>query len=137
MFTSMVSSPIFDAFGGTLSADPVIRMMQLGLLAFACLDVFLLLFTLRDITLRTHSFAYQAFCVLLVALVPFFGFCLYLLLRPGRSIKERELEAMVRSLVVMLGGEVEVSEAEENDSEEEEHIPDTPQSPAHPTTPSL
>jgi len=38
-------------------------------------------------------------CIILVAVLPVVGFFLYLLIRPARTIKERDLEEMLRSLV--------------------------------------
>ena len=86
------------SFLGIFSADPMLRLAQMGLLFMGCLLVFLLLFAARDIILRTHSFLYQIVCIILVALLPGIGFLLYLLVRPARTIKERAMEAMLRKL---------------------------------------
>ena len=81
---------------GFLPTDPVM-WMQAGVLCIAAVLVYLLLYTLRDILLRTQSFWYQFFCVLLVGCLPVIGFFLYLLIRTARTVKERELEAMLRA----------------------------------------
>lgn len=82
----------------SFSADTTIRALQVGLLAGGAVLVFLLLYATRDILLRTHSFLYQFFCIVLVALLPGLGFLLYLLIRPARTVKERETERMLRRL---------------------------------------
>ncbi len=81
------------------TADPTLRIAQTLLLGGASLLIFLVFFTLRDILLRTHSLVYQIFSILLVACLPILGFLIYLLIRPARTIKEREVEKMLRSLV--------------------------------------
>jgi preprotein translocase subunit YajC len=86
-------------FASFLSSDPDTAMMQAGLLALVIVILFLLFYTLRDIVLRTRSFVYQCFCILLVAFLPGVGFLLYLLIRPARTIKQREVEAMLQALV--------------------------------------
>jgi len=57
--------------------------------------VYFLFFTMRDIFLRTHSSLYQIACILLVALLPVVGFLLYFLIRPARTMKEREMEQLL------------------------------------------
>lgn len=84
--------------------DPIM-ILQGTIMSGAFLLLFLLLFTLRDIILRTHSFWLQAFCVLLVGALPIAGFLVYLLIRPARTVKERELEDMVRDLAGRPTGE--------------------------------
>lgn len=86
-------------FSSFLSEDPNVAMTQAGLLAVVVVVLFLLFYTLRDIVLRTRSFTYQCFCILLVALLPVLGFLLYLLVRPARTIKEREMEDMMLRLI--------------------------------------
>lgn len=61
--------------------------------------VFLVLFVTRDILLRTHSFVFQTFCILLVALLPFVGFFLYLLVRPSQTLAE---QAMRHDIALLL-----------------------------------
>ena len=82
------------------SYDP----QQVIIVVAAVILLYLLFFTLRDILLRTHSALYQIVSVLIVAFLPVFGFFLYLLIRPARTIKERELEGLVRSVVSGGGG---------------------------------
>ena len=82
-----------------LSQDPTIRVMQMLLLAGGVVAIFLVFFTMRDVLLRTRSFLLQIFSIFLVALLPVVGFLLYLLIRPARTLKERELERLMRQLV--------------------------------------
>lgn len=82
-----------------LADDPQLRLLQ-GLMLFVGLIViFLVFFTTRDILLRTNSFWYMFLSILLVAFLPIAGFFLYLLIRPARTVKERELEKMVKEIV--------------------------------------
>lgn len=82
-----------------LSDDPTLRLMQGGMLLGGGLVVFLVFFATRDILLRSQSFWYMFASIILVAALPIIGFLLYLLIRPARTIKERELEAMVAQLL--------------------------------------
>ncbi len=79
--------------------DPGLRFAQIGLIFFAVVVLFLLFFALRDILLRTRSFWYQFLCIVIVTLFPIIGFLIYLLIRPARTIRERELESMILTLV--------------------------------------
>lgn len=83
---------------GLLPSDPV-TWIQTGVLILALILIYLLLFTLRDILLRTRSFWYQFFCVLLVGCLPVLGFFLYLLIRPARTVKERHTDFMLSQLM--------------------------------------
>lgn len=82
-----------------LADDPMLRVLQLGMILLGSLVIFLVFYTTRDILLRTQSFFPMFFCILLVAFLPLVGFFLYLLIRPPRTLKEREMERMLRSLV--------------------------------------
>jgi hypothetical protein len=81
--------------------NPGLRFAQAGLILFAIIVLFLLFFALRDILLRTRSFWYQFFCIVIVTLLPIVGFLIYLLIRPARTVKQRELESMILTLVAM------------------------------------
>jgi len=78
-----------------LADDPTLRFLQLGMILLGTVVIFLVFYTTRDILLRTNSFLYMFFSIVLVALLPIVGFFLYLLIRPARTIKERELEKML------------------------------------------
>ncbi|MDO8648957.1 MAG: PLD nuclease N-terminal domain-containing protein [Candidatus Peregrinibacteria bacterium] len=82
-----------------VSDDPWLRTVQLSLLGLGSVLVFLVFYATKDILLRTRSFPYQCGSILLVAALPMVGFLLYLLIRPARTIKERELETMLRRLL--------------------------------------
>ncbi len=82
-----------------LAEDPMLRLLQ-GLMLFAgIIVVFLVFFTTRDILLRTTSFCVMIASIILVALLPVIGFFLYLLVRPSRTLKEREMERMLHQLL--------------------------------------
>lgn len=82
---------LIKPFGGQPWLAPVLGMIGIVL-------VFLIFFTTRDILLRTHSLLGQLLCILLVALLPGVGFLLYLIVRPARTILQRETDHMVREL---------------------------------------
>lgn len=103
--------------------NPGLRFAQGGLILLAALVLFLLFFALRDILLRTRSFWYQFVCIVIVTLFPVIGFLIYLLIRPARTIKERELEAMILTLVATEAPfQIEVGEKvrEENGDDDKE-----------------
>lgn len=93
--------------------NPGLRVAQTGLIILGVVVLFLLFFALRDILLRTRSFWYQFICIVIVTLFPVIGFLVYLLIRPARTIKERELESMLLTLVANDAPEqIEVGETE-------------------------
>lgn len=118
----------------TLTSLNPVALMQYAIISGASLLLFLLLFTLRDILLRTRSFWFQAFCVLLTGALPIIGFLIYLLIRPARTVKERELEALVQELLgrPLMGDDMEYAddapsaeESEDSEPEEESTQPTT------------
>lgn len=88
-----------SSFFSLLASDPWLLSIQVGIGFVVFLLIFFLFFTLRDILLRSRSFWAQSGSILLVVLLPVVGFFLYLLVRPARTIKDREMEEMLRSLV--------------------------------------
>lgn len=74
-------------------------MVQLSLLGLAIVAIYLVFYATRDILLRTRSFVYQICCILLVAVLPILGFFLYLLVRPASTLRERELEKMLKKVL--------------------------------------
>lgn len=83
-----------------LAENPALRLLQGGMLLLGLVVIFLVFFATRDILLRTHSFWYMFVSIVLVAALPIAGFFLYLLIRPPRTIKERELEEMIAEILV-------------------------------------
>lgn len=102
---------------GLLPSDPV-AWVQAGVIASAVVLIYLLLFTLRDILLRTRSFWYQFFCVLLVGCLPIVGFFLYLLIRPARTVKQRELESVLQSIGLLPDDGYDLDSEEADDAED-------------------
>lgn len=78
-----------------LAFFPALDANQIIVYSASFFLVYFLFFTMRDIFLRTHSSLYQIACILLVALLPVIGFLLYFLIRPARTIKEREMEQLL------------------------------------------
>lgn len=103
-----------------LADDPTLRALQGGMLLVGALLVFLVFFTTRDILLRTRSFWSMFICILIVALLPVIGFFIYLLVRPARTIKEREMELMLLELT----GKVHPKEAKKAAKKKEKDIHD-------------
>lgn len=81
-----------------LALFPAFDANQALVVGVSFILLYFLCFALRDIFLRTHSSLYQIACILLVAALPLIGFLLYFLVRPARTIKEREAEEMLKAL---------------------------------------
>lgn len=81
------------------STNPSVLFIQSLMIAAAAVVVFLVLFATRDILHRTHSFIYQIACIVLVAILPVFGFLIYLLIRPHRTLAERRVERKLDTLL--------------------------------------
>lgn len=82
-----------------MAQDPALRILQGVMLLLGLIVIFLVFYTTRDILLRTHSFLYMFLSIVVVAGLPIVGFFLYILIRPARTIKERELEMMMVELL--------------------------------------
>jgi amino acid permease len=85
-----------------LAEDPALRLLQCGMLLVGVVVIFLVFYTTRDILLRTHSFWYMFFSIVLVAALPVVGFFLYLLIRPSRTSKECDTEELLTEILVEL-----------------------------------
>ena len=85
-----------------LSDDPFLRAVQAVLLLLGAIDIFFVFFATRDILLRTHSFLYMVVCIFIVAALPLLGFLLYLLIRPARTVQQRETDRFVREMSKVL-----------------------------------
>ncbi len=103
----MMISPVLQQFLEPwlliLADDPVLRALQGGLLFLGVVVVFLVFYATRDILLRTRSFPAMLGSILLVALLPFVGFFIYLLVRPVRTIVERETARKIDEILSALG----------------------------------
>jgi len=95
----MTSSVLLDSLLFFLSEDPMTRAVQGGLLFISVFIVYLLFFVTRDILLRTTSIWYQLISIAMVFCLPIVGFFLYLLVRPSRTVAERNLEEAVQTLL--------------------------------------
>lgn len=82
-----------------LASDPQLRLLQFLLLSVAGASVYLVLFTTRDSILRSNSFWFQFFSIALVAVLPIVGFLLYLLIRPSRTLKDKEMEEVMQYIL--------------------------------------
>ena len=82
-----------------LAEDPMLRLLQISMIAIGSIGVFLVFFTTRDIILRTNSFPYMFLSIVIVAVIPIVGFLIYLLIRPPRTLKQRELEDILLKLL--------------------------------------
>ena len=86
-------------FFSLLTDNPAIRALQLTLLGAAVVAIYLVFYTTRDILLRSRSFVYQLASILLVAVLPELGFFVYLLIRPTSTVREREMEKMLKKIL--------------------------------------
>lgn len=82
-----------------LAKDPTALALQFGVLALGSLLLFLLFWTLKDSLLRSQSLFFHVFALLLVTALPLFGFLVYLLIRPSRTLRERETERLLHMLL--------------------------------------
>ena len=104
--------PSSDAFFGIVSGNPLVQTLQFALAACAALLVFLVFWTTRDILRRSRSLFIQLPCILLVAALPIVGFFLYLLIRPSKTLAEKEMaESVQKMLTIMQSWEVRRNEA--------------------------
>lgn len=91
--------PVLQPWLILFAENPMLRIGQVVLIVVGLLLIFLVFYTTRDIILRTHSFIYMLFCILLVALFPLVGFLLYILIRPARTVKQRDLDRMMQTIL--------------------------------------
>ncbi len=82
-----------------LSESPLIRLIQVALALVVLLDVYVVFFVVRDVLLRTQNLFVQILCIVLSAVFPVVGFFVYLLVRPARTLKEREMEELLHRLL--------------------------------------
>lgn len=73
-----------------LATDPVIRSMQIGVLSGGLVLVYLIFWVTKDSVNRSNSFLFILFSILLVACIPLFGFLAYLLIRPNKTLTEKQ-----------------------------------------------
>lgn len=92
----------FPSLTQFFSADPSVFLVQILLLSLGLVVVFLVLFTTRDVLLRYDSFIAQVLCILLVAILPLFGFLLYVLIRPSMTTAEKHLRSDVEALLLKM-----------------------------------
>lgn len=81
-----------------LAADPFIRSLQIGVLIAGSLLVYLVFWTTKDSINRSNSFIFILFSIVLVAFIPFVGFLCYLLIRPSKTLTEKNLLQAVADL---------------------------------------
>lgn len=122
MNTPFLFQSILEPWLQFLADDPTLRAVQGGMLLVGAVMVFLVFFATRDILLRTKSFWYMLLSILLVAGLPVLGFLLYLLVRPARTLKEREMEQMLLELTGK-NTHAEHKKAKKKDKDPHEAIP--------------
>ncbi len=113
------ASTIFGSAALLIARNPLLVSTQLSILLLLSLVLFLLFYALRDILLRTRSLPYQFLCILLVAALPVAGFLLYLLIRPARTLAQRETDRKIGELWELFHGEEEGEGEEEKEQEDE------------------
>lgn len=83
-----------------LADDPALRLLQGGMLFLGIIVIFLVFYTTRDVLLRSQSLLFMAFSIVLVALVPVIGFLLYVLVRPSKTLAEKDLVYALEELAL-------------------------------------
>ncbi len=117
-------STMMGSFTSLFLANPYLYITQAVVVLLATVELFILFYTLRDVLLRSHSFLYQFFCIVIVVLLPGVGFLLYLLIRPARTRKQREQEQLLLAIAHhLLPPEEEAPAEEEQKGEDEEAKP--------------
>ena len=86
-------------FFSLLADSPVLRTVQIAIIAGAVIAMYLVFAVTREIMLRTKSFWYQLGCILLSAILPIVGYFLYLLIRPASSLREKSIESMLKKIL--------------------------------------
>lgn len=81
----------FTAWAIVFAESPVVRSVQAALVCVAAIHIYVVLYVLRDVFLRTRSTALQIGYLLMVGLLPGVGFLIYLLLRPAETLFMRRL----------------------------------------------
>lgn len=95
----MTDPTLLEAWFSFFTDDPGLRVMQGAVILLASVLIFLIFYTTRDILLRTSSLLYQLACIIMVAIFPIVGFLAYLLIRPARTVKQREMEQMLKEVL--------------------------------------
>lgn len=91
--------PVLEPWLILFADNPMLRIGQVVLIVVGLLLIFLVFYTTRDIIIRTHSFIYMLVCILLVAIFPLVGFLIYILIRPARTVKQRDLDRMMQTIL--------------------------------------
>ncbi|HLD64078.1 MAG TPA: PLD nuclease N-terminal domain-containing protein [Candidatus Peribacteraceae bacterium] len=99
-----------NGFAPFLADDPVVRMLQGSLLLAGAIIIFLVFYTTRDVLLRSRSFGFMLFCIILVAALPVVGFLIYLLIRPELTLTQREMRSQIAQIAKKLDISVKKSE---------------------------
>lgn len=76
--------------------------MQIAAVIASGIVLYTVLYTTRDIVLRSTSTLAQVGAILLVAALPIVGFALYFLLRPSRTLFEKSLRRDITEMIVRL-----------------------------------
>lgn len=93
------SLPHFDVLSQLFAANPSLFIMQLCMVFVGILLVYIVLFTTRDVLIRSDSFLYQLGMIIVVAVLPVLGFLLYVLIRPATTCRQRKFEHDVREIL--------------------------------------
>lgn len=82
------------------SSDPAVFALQIAAVVASALVIYTVLYTTRDILLRSSSTLAQVGAILLVAALPIVGFFLYFLVRPSKTLFEKSLRRDLTELIV-------------------------------------
>jgi|GEM_PF-6140478 len=97
-----IPSYILDAFTLMFSAEPAVLALQIGATALSAVVIYTVLFTTRDVLIRSRSVVFQVVSILGVAVLPVVGFFLYFLVRPSQTLAERSMQKDLTEVLVRL-----------------------------------
>ncbi|MBT3834834.1 PLDc_N domain-containing protein [Candidatus Peribacteria bacterium] len=120
----MALIPSGSYFAGLLAENPVLKAVQYSLTGLAVAHVFIVFLVTRDILKRTNSIIYQISCILVSAALPIVGVFTYLLIRPSRTLSDKNIEhtlkEILKNMPVVSSDEPIEDDIGEKSSEEEE-----------------
>jgi len=95
----MALLPSGNYFAGLFADNPAMKALQYSMTALAVVHVFVVFLITRDILKRTNSIVYQIACILTAAAMPVVGIFAYLLVRPSRTLSDRNMEKTLEEIL--------------------------------------
>lgn len=86
---------VFTRWLTVFAVDPMVQLMQIFMVLFGLIMVCIVFFTTRDVLLRSNSFLFMLFSILLVTIFPVGGLLIYLLIRPSRTVSQKNSDVIL------------------------------------------